>query len=249
MKNLITTILILIAFCATGITQNTGIGTTTPQATLDVNGTFKLQQGVTTNTISNDTTFEQASDSILPTQLAVKKYLQQGRWVPGFQAPDSTLVLRDSIGNQQTLIWVDVQGNYAYAIRALSGLYIYDITNPDSIQLRGSTTTNINSPQRVCVQGDYAYVTSSVNNQLNIYNISNPDNIIALGTTNQNLSGPWGLFVEGNYAYVASFNNDRLCIFNISNPNAITAVSYTTNANMDGPEMVWKQNNFISYQE
>src|SRR6188768_3965813 len=147
MKRFLSITIITITFCVSTFAQNTGIGTANPQAKLDVNGTFRLQQGVAVEEISKDTTFLQASDEILPTQLAVKKYLQHGKWVPGYQLSDSTLILRDSIANQQTLIWVDVQGNYAYAIRAGSGLFIYDITNPDSIQLRGSTTTNMNSPQ------------------------------------------------------------------------------------------------------
>jgi hypothetical protein len=225
--------------------QNTGIGTTTPQAKLDVNGTFRLQQGVTVNEISTDTTFAQATDQILPTQLAVKKYMQHGAWVPEFQLTDSSLVLRDSISQQGTLTWVDIQGDFAYTIRAGFGLVIYDISNPDSIVLRGSTTTNMNLPSRICVEGDYAYVTSYGNNQLNVYNISNPENIVALGTTSQNLSGPWGIYVEGDYAYVASFNNDQLCIFNISNPNVISLVSTTTHPFMDGPECVWKQGDYL----
>lgn len=245
MKNLSILIFLCCALSFRIVAQNTGIGTTTPQAKLDVNGTFRLQQGVTVNEISTDTTFAAASDQILPTQLAVKKYLQHGAWVPEFQVTDTTQVLRDSISHQGTLTWAQLQGNFVYAIEAGFGLKIYDISNPDSIILRGSTNTNINSPVRVAVQGDYAYVTSFGNNQLNIYNISDPDNIVALGTTSQNLAGPYNIFVEGNYAYVTSYNNDQVCIFNISNPNAISVESSITHSAMDGPTSLWKQGSYL----
>ncbi|GAB4192906.1 MAG: hypothetical protein Fur006_37590 [Coleofasciculaceae cyanobacterium] len=54
---------------------NVGIGKPEPQAKLEVNGNLKLQQGVAVNEFSNDGTLSNNSDLALPTQKAVKTYV------------------------------------------------------------------------------------------------------------------------------------------------------------------------------
>ncbi len=82
--------------------QNVGVGTTSPQAKLHVNGTFRLQHGVSVNGISNDTTFSSGSDSLLVTQLAIKRYAQNGALLVPFQEMDSTFQ-----GNQTVAMYPD----------------------------------------------------------------------------------------------------------------------------------------------
>lgn len=81
---------LMILLSASG--QNVGIGTTSPQARLDVNGTFRLQNGVTVNGISPDTTLSPGSDSLLVTQLAIKRYAENGNQFPPYQEIDTSFL-------------------------------------------------------------------------------------------------------------------------------------------------------------
>ncbi len=59
-------------------TGNVGIGTTGiagPEAKLEINGDLKLQQGVSVNEFSNDSAFNDNSDLAVPTEKAVKTYV------------------------------------------------------------------------------------------------------------------------------------------------------------------------------
>jgi|GEM_PF-1881277 len=54
---------------------NVGIGTSAPTATLDVNGTLQIENGTTVNEFSTDTLLSGNSDDALPTEKAVKTYV------------------------------------------------------------------------------------------------------------------------------------------------------------------------------
>jgi hypothetical protein len=56
-------------------TGQCGIGTTTPTALLDINGDLKLQQGGSVTEFSNDGTLGDNSDQAIPTEKAVKEYV------------------------------------------------------------------------------------------------------------------------------------------------------------------------------
>ena len=52
-----------------------GLNTTNPAATLDVNGDFRIQNGTTINELSTDGNLSGNSDAAIPTEKAVKKYV------------------------------------------------------------------------------------------------------------------------------------------------------------------------------
>lgn len=54
-----------------------GIGIASPSATLHVNGSLKLESGTSVNEISTDTTMSGNSDQAVPTEKAVKKYVDR----------------------------------------------------------------------------------------------------------------------------------------------------------------------------
>ena len=56
---------------------NVGIGTTNPGAKLEVSGTLKLEHGTVINEFSTDENFGDNSDNAVPTEKAVKAYLQK----------------------------------------------------------------------------------------------------------------------------------------------------------------------------
>lgn len=203
--------------------QNVGIGTTTPQAKLHVNGDFRLKNGAVVNTISADSSFSPGSDTILPTQKAIKRFLQKGNWLNG----TADLVFLNS--NSSNLVGTNslcVQGNYAY-VAAGNKLCIFDISDPNSIVAKGFTSTNLSSVYSVSVQGNYAYVTDAGNSRLCIFDISDPNNIVAKAFIATNPYFPLSVAVQGNYAYVTT-TEDALRIYDISNPNSIVAKGSTS---------------------
>ena len=243
MKKILFSILL---FCCLhkGNAQNVGIGTTTPQANLHVNGTFKLLNGVVVNGISADTTFSNSNDSLLTTQKAIKKYVQKGAWAP--VAPSTVKYLKfadstsENIGASPTGIFA--AGNYVYSLVFTSSrLCIFDVSNPANIVSRGFTSTNLYIPVSVYVQGNYAYVASRGNSRLCIFDISNPDAIVAKGFISTNLSAPKSVKVQGNYAYLVS--DLGLSIYDISNPDAIVARG-VTNTNLVSPQALCVQGNY-----
>ena len=223
----LTALLLLFAFSVQA--QNTGIGTNTPQAKLHVNGDFRLQNGVSINGISNDSSFNNASHLNIPTQKAVMDFVQRGQWA----AIDSTTAgpnapayigfgVMDAPGGNAMAI----SGNFAYTVSSnYNILQVFDISDPALMRNVGRTTTNLNFPTAIAVNGNYAYVTNAYNHSLCVFDISNPANIIALGTITTSLQFPRNIAIRGNYAYVTNEHTGNISIFNISNPNVIQFVN------------------------
>jgi hypothetical protein len=101
-----------------------------------------------------------------------------------------------------------------------TGMYIYDITNPEFPQ-KLSWVTHIRSCDPVVASGQFAYVTLNTAqtrcnrgmNELHVYNISNPSYPTLIKTVE--MYAPGGLGVDGQKLFVC----DRgLKIFDISNP-------------------------------
>ncbi|NEP48808.1 MAG: hypothetical protein F6K65_08210, partial [Moorea sp. SIO3C2] len=87
---------------------NVGIGTTCPDAKLEVNGNLKLEYGVAVNAFSCDGTLEGCSDLAIPTEKAIKTYadtkaLLNGSVSENFSANNLTVngVIKPSAGNRE----------------------------------------------------------------------------------------------------------------------------------------------------
>ncbi|NEQ86461.1 MAG: hypothetical protein F6K26_42285, partial [Moorea sp. SIO2I5] len=87
---------------------NVGIGTTCPDAKLEVNGNLKLCYGVAVNAFSCDGTLEGCSDLAIPTEKAIKTYadtkaLLNGSPSEDFSAKNLTVngVIKPSAGNKK----------------------------------------------------------------------------------------------------------------------------------------------------
>ena len=219
---------------------NVGIGTTSPQAKLDVNGTFKLQNGVIVNGISADSTFTPGSDSLLPTQLAVKRYIKSGTWAQSTGSVDSILYLMDYSTVDDKISGVDARDSLVYATSrgTTNYLNIFDISDPTNIVLRSRTSSYMNSPIEVEVSGNFAYVLNDeiFYNSLSIFDISDPDTIIPVSQATNYLPNPADLDIVGNYAYIATYNG-WFTIYDISNPYAVVLTSYTS-TNLHSPTAV-----------
>jgi hypothetical protein len=117
---------------------------------------------------------------------------------------------------------VHVSGPYAYVVAENSkNLVILDVSDPDNIVVRGSTSDNLYSPTDVFVAGQYAYVTSQVDGRLALFDVSDPDHIVALGFV-YTPHGPKSLFVSGKHAYVANQVDNSLSVFEVNHLQAPT---------------------------
>ncbi|MDR2466005.1 MAG: hypothetical protein LBD35_01320 [Prevotellaceae bacterium] len=124
-------------------------------------------------------------------------------------------------------------------IGSSTGMYIYDIRNPE-FPAQLSMTRHITSCDPVVAEGQYAYVTlNSANiwcgrtsNVLDIYDISNPVSPV-LKKTVGGFNSPLGLGVDGNRLFVC---DQGLKVYDISNPEAPRQIAdnYTANADVRG---------------
>jgi hypothetical protein len=226
--------------------QNVGIGTANPQARLHINGDLLLQQGFAVSKFSRDSLMAENSHSNVPTERAVRQYMQRGLWTGIDTAAISTnaLVAKGySIMGLQSPNAVALQGNYAFvtswSINRLSAFNISDLSNPAPLQ---TISTNLDRPGSVFVLGNYAYVTSEGNNRLCVFNISNPNNLTAAGFVGTN-KAPNSVFVQSNFAYVTSNEGNDLGIYDVSNP-AVPVFRGSITTNMSLPNWVVVQGNF-----
>ncbi|PKL69699.1 MAG: hypothetical protein CVV30_09135 [Methanomicrobiales archaeon HGW-Methanomicrobiales-1] len=115
----------------------------------------------------------------------------------------------------------------------------------------------LDSPIKVYVSGNYAYVVSQGSNALEIIDISNPGwprhaGSIKDGTGGSLLKRPLDVFVSGNYAYIASHESDALEIVDVSNPASpkhkgsiiIGAAENLFNPGPKGPISVYVSGNY-----
>ena len=119
-------------------------------------------------------------------------------------------------------------------IGAQTGMYIYDISNPDNPQ-KLSLYEHIYSCDPVVVQDTLAYVTlhsqdswcGRWSNELHIINISNLRKPELLNT--YNMENPLGLGVDGDYLFIC---DNTLKVYDISNKKALVLKQeFSINAN------------------
>lgn len=112
---------------------------------------------------------------------------------------------------------------------------------------KGGVASKIAVPEKVFIDGNRAYVTSSVENALSIFDITNPNNIIELGTISDDsvggkatrLNQATGIFVVNSKAYVTS-GEDSLSIFDVSNPANIVELGVIEDTFRDGPDIAMR---------
>ncbi|MDD5143118.1 hypothetical protein [Methanoregula sp.] len=121
----------------------------------------------------------------------------------------------------------------------------------------GSGGALLNSPIKVFVSGNYAYVVSQGSDSLEIIDISNPGwprhaGSITNGAGGALLKRPLDVFVSGKYAYIASHESDALEIVDVSDPASpkhkgsiiIGAIDNWFNPGPVGPISVYVSGNY-----
>lgn len=124
---------------------------------------------------------------------------------------------------------VQIQGNYAYAVRhgGAPEFAIIDISNPASPTVVGTLTLN-GSPNNIFVLGNYAYVVGNYSSQeLQIINISTPTSPSLAGSYDAPGTGDmFGVYVVGTTVYLGRVASAQpeFYIVNASTPSAPTLI-------------------------
>ena len=247
LKNVI--LLLCVSFCVSAHAQNVGIGTNTPEAKLHVSGDLKLLNGDAVNKFSRDSFFLENSDNNVPTEKAIKRYLQKGSWITGAsQAIGSQAPLARGISNENLIAPVAVQtkGNTAY-VASFNGPYqliAYNVSNPDSIYRTARIASAGHQTKDLFITNNYAVTITQNTNNLFVFNVSNPLIITLAGSLSLGGNKPVALYAIGNLVYVVNETpSNGIIIYDITNPAAIVtrgSLSLTTNT----PTDIFVQGNF-----
>jgi len=146
------------------------------------------------------------------------------------QLPPFELELVASLTPPSDVIMAAVVGDHAYLAGFGAGIYIVDISDPESPTLQG-TYTDVTRVQWVVPAGDHLYIADSWGGLL-ILDISDPTDPSLVGVTS--LTNASYLELAGNYAYVANYTSG-LAIMNITDPtNPLSESSYPCPGNTVG---------------
>jgi hypothetical protein len=115
-----------------------------------------------------------------------------------------------------TLIDIFVKDNYVYTANGYSGLQVFAVSHPFSLNLTGSCQT-FQRLESVYIKGQYAFIADYYTG-LVILDISNPSYPVRVGYL-ETPGNAMGIFVKGSHAYVAD-NWEGLQIIDISDPSA-----------------------------
>jgi hypothetical protein len=123
---------------------------------------------------------------------------------------------------------ITVNGEYAYLAAQLTGLQIFDVSNPRNPNFVSSFSYEdcYDCGRDVALKGDLAYLVGEVG--LRIINVSDPANPAEVGGIVTE-GFPLAVAVSGNYAYVAALEGG-LRIIDVSSPQSPTEVGFFANA-------------------
>ena len=218
---------------ATFTTGNVGIGTTTPQTTLDINGSIR-QQTTTPEIIYQ---FNNTNTTNSPQVRYHEGYIylasRGSNRINIFEASNPRQPRL--INHIPTDIWsLELRGNYLYTVGAGSESFkiidITDKTNPQTLH------TSNNPGGKLTVEAGYAYITNRNEDTLTILDIHNPHNVQTKAQLNlSNLSASsstWtgSVRIRHNIAFVSSMQAQEIAVVNItdkSNPQILTIINDT----------------------
>ena len=202
------------------LNKRVGIGTDSPNHLLDVDGTANFRAAPILEYITTATT---ATSGIIPFVGLNKAFRDSGtlRW------DDSNSYL--GVGTFNTSLEARVH--------SIGGDVLVTEENPrflsgisDALCVPGC---NLDGAWDVAVEGDYAYVAASGEDDIAIIDISNPNDPEQTNNVLDTFpSSPTGIYVQNGFAYVVSTANDTLYIYDVREPDqgAIYASSINDSA-------------------
>ena len=199
------------AFLYEDTVGNVGIGTTTPSARLDVEGTFQLKDGT------------QADKRVLTSDgdgnASWEAFSAESLFGAGFMPPQDgscmSLIATGPTGPGPSA--VAISGNYAFVLNgAGNDMMVFDMsiaTAPSSVGTIATGTT----PRSIAIANDHAFVVNSGSNDMMVFDISTPATP-SLSATVATGSSPYAVAILGNYAYVLNTGANNMMVFDISSP-------------------------------
>ena len=227
------TILATLVFMSPAISQNVGIGTTTPTSKLEVVGKIKADSVLTTKIQITDTSRGAGkvlkSDSVGLASWGTVSGIDilSTSPAPSLNCP----VVAGSIATGNFPLSIALSGNYAYVANpGSSTMQVININNPALPVIAGSVAMGT-SPVSVAVSGNYAYVTHVASPTMKVVNISNPASPVVVGSVATNYS--YAVAVSGNYVYVGNSSNSSggMQVINVSNPASPIVVGSVATGN------------------
>ncbi|PLW91684.1 MAG: hypothetical protein C0592_14650, partial [Marinilabiliales bacterium] len=151
-------------------TGNVGIGVIDPSTKLDVNGTFKIQNGTSVNEISTDGTMTGNSDDAVPTEQAVKTYVDNA-----VNTANPTYSIGD-FAHGGIVFWVDATGQHGLvcAKQDIGGVYRWYAGTDGNTQAKadgpraGAANTTIIIAAQVAIGDDGSTYAARICNELQI---------------------------------------------------------------------------------
>jgi len=135
--------------------------------------------------------------------------------VPGCNTADPPAV----VSCLQKSTAIAVAGNTAFVVAyAANTVAAFDVTDPQSMHVKGVATNELAGPSSVVAAGGHVYVASELNNRLVVFEATSD----SWGSASSaELPGePQDVFVSGNYAYLAgSKTPPLLAVVDVSNPS------------------------------
>ncbi|XLQ20147.1 MAG: LVIVD repeat-containing protein [Candidatus Moraniibacteriota bacterium] len=123
-----------------------------------------------------------------------------------------------------------VQEKLSLGIFMISGFFVFFVMT-QSVFAAPTLAANwdpndantMNAASSVTVDGNYAYVTGRISNNMAIVNISNPANPTLTANWDPNdtniMNGSASVAINGNYAYIVGWYSNNMAIVDISNPS------------------------------
>ncbi|MBI2038141.1 MAG: hypothetical protein HYT15_04445 [Candidatus Magasanikbacteria bacterium] len=206
-----------------------GIGTTTPQAKLTIQGTGTANPfSVVSSTAAATSMFTILTNGNvgISTSTPAQKLSVVGN-ISNITDPSTavSVVGTGSVGSNPLGIFVS--GKYAYTANQVeNSISIVDVSNPAYPRFVASTSVGTN-PNDLYISGRYAYVTNGNGANVSIVDISNPSAPRQVSTITVG-GGPKSPYVSGRYLYVVNGSATTMTIIDISNPLSPVRISTTT---------------------
>jgi len=235
----------------TTLTDNVGIGTSTPTEKLTLDGGNFLQIPIEPKLagfLEDAVNLEGASNVyILGKYAYVTALINDSLSIVDVTEPTNPVLigtLQDGT-NMNNPTDVFVAGRYAYVTSVVGdSLAVIDITDPSNPVLTGVLFDNVhlNGDVDIDVSGKYAYTVSGNSDSLAVIDIADPTNPVLVGSLidGTNLNAARGVYISGKFAYVASFLSDSLSVIDVSDPtNPVLVGSLLDGTNLDGADDVY----------